>query len=122
MVAVSKAGGLGVFGAVHYTTEELRTELDWIERNIDGHPYGIDLVMPATFVRDEEGEEFDPQELWKHVPEEHVKFANELCDKHGIPALPEGAELRDTSQLAWSQRVARWSSWISRWNIPLCCW
>jgi len=106
VVAVSKAGGLGVFGAVHFTTEQLRTELDWIERNIDGHPYGIDLVMPATFVRDEEGQEFNPEDLWKHVPDEYVEFANEICDKHGVPELPEGTELRDTSQLAWSPRVA----------------
>lgn len=51
VVAVSKAGGLGVFGALHYTPEQLREELRWIEAHVDGHPYGIDLVMPEKFVR-----------------------------------------------------------------------
>ena len=63
VVEVSKAGGMGVFGAVHFTPEQLGEELTWIDQHIDGRPYGIDLVMPEKFVRTEGGEEFDPQKL-----------------------------------------------------------
>lgn len=107
VVAVSKAGGMGVFGAIHFSPEELKEELKWIEEHIDGRPYGVDLVMPEKFVRKEGGEEFDPSQLWDLIPEEHTRFANEICDKHGVPQLPEDIEVRDTSTLAWSERVAR---------------
>lgn len=107
VVAVSKAGGLGVFGALHFTPEQLREELNWIEEHIDGHPYAIDLVMPARFVRDDSGGEFDPKDLWKLVPETHTHFAEELCNEFDVPRLSEAAEVRDTSSLAWSEPVAR---------------
>jgi len=107
VAAVSKAGGLGVFGALHYTPEQLREELRWIEAHVDGRPYGVDLVMPEKFVRNAERAEFSADDLWKMVPEEHRRFAGELCDRHGVPPLREGAELRDTSALAWSEQVAR---------------
>jgi NAD(P)H-dependent flavin oxidoreductase YrpB (nitropropane dioxygenase family) len=45
VIAVSKAGGLGVFGALHYTPEQLREELAWIERHVDGRPWGVDLIV-----------------------------------------------------------------------------
>jgi len=107
VVEVSKAGGMGVFGAVHYSPEQLREELTWISEHIDGRPYGIDLVMPEKFVRKEGGEEFDADKLWDLIPDEHPRFAGELCDRHGVPELSTEAEVRDTSSLAWSERVAR---------------
>lgn len=107
VVAVSKAGGIGVFGALHYTPEQLREELRWIEAHVDGRPYGVDLVMPEKFVRDEGRRELSAGELWAMVPEGHVRFAGELCDRYGVPSLREGVELRDTAALAWSEQVAR---------------
>jgi NAD(P)H-dependent flavin oxidoreductase YrpB (nitropropane dioxygenase family) len=44
---VSKAGGMGVLGALRFTPEELETELTWLDENCDGKPYGVDVVMPA---------------------------------------------------------------------------
>lgn len=107
VVAVSKAGGMGVFGAVHFTPEQLKEELTWIDEHIDGHPFGIDLVMPEKFVRKEGGEEFDPDKLWDLIPDEYPRFAEEICDRHGVSELSDVAEVRDTASLAWSERVAR---------------
>ena len=42
---VSKAGGMGVLGAVGMTPEILEQELNWIDQNIDGKPYGLDLLV-----------------------------------------------------------------------------
>ena len=42
VVQVSKAGGFGVLGAARYSIEDLEVELNWIDENIDGMPYGID--------------------------------------------------------------------------------
>ena len=49
VVAVSKAGGMGVFGAVNHPPDRLEEELKWIDDNIDGKPYGIDLIVPNKY-------------------------------------------------------------------------
>ena len=36
VAAVSKAGGMGVFGAVSLPPDRLKEELDWIDGNVDG--------------------------------------------------------------------------------------
>ena len=46
VAAVSKSGGFGVLGAVAFTPEQLEIELNWIDENVDGKPYGVDVVMP----------------------------------------------------------------------------
>lgn len=38
VVAVSKAGGFGVLGAVGFTPEQLEIELNWIDEHIGDHP------------------------------------------------------------------------------------
>ena len=50
VAAVSKAGGLGVLGAVGFSPEQLEIELDWIDEHVDGKPYGVDTVMPQKAV------------------------------------------------------------------------
>ena len=46
VVAVSKAGGMGVFGAVNLPPDRLKEELDWIDAHCGGKPYGVDLIVP----------------------------------------------------------------------------
>lgn len=82
VVAVSKAGGMGVFGAVNLSPERLREELDWIEAHIDGKPYGIDLIVPNKFVG--KGEETDATALRATVPEEHRTFAEKILREYDI--------------------------------------
>ena len=49
VAAVSKAGGMGVLGAVGHTPEMLEQDLKWIDEHIDGKPYGVDILVPTTF-------------------------------------------------------------------------
>jgi NAD(P)H-dependent flavin oxidoreductase YrpB (nitropropane dioxygenase family) len=49
VVAVSKAGGFGVLGAVGFTPEQLEIELNWIDENIGDRPYGVDIVIPNKY-------------------------------------------------------------------------
>src|ERR1700742_3774287 len=49
VVAVSRAGGFGVLGAVGFTPEQLEVELKWIDENIGDHPYGVDIVIPNKY-------------------------------------------------------------------------
>ena len=49
VVAVSKAGGFGVLGAVGFSPEQLEIELNWIDEHIGDHPYGVDIVIPNKY-------------------------------------------------------------------------
>ena len=49
VVEVSKAGGMGVLGAAGMSPDKLERELTWIDEQIDGKPYGVDLIVPARF-------------------------------------------------------------------------
>ena len=49
VVAVSKAGGFGVLGAVGFTPEQLEIELNWIDEHIGDQPYGVDIVIPNKY-------------------------------------------------------------------------
>src|SRR5690554_8153241 len=55
VAAVSKAGGLGVLGAVAHTPEQLEIDLAWIEGEVGDKPYGVDLIVPARYAGDEQG-------------------------------------------------------------------
>ena len=39
VAAVSKAGGLGVLGAVGHSDKDLEIDLKWIEDEVGDHPY-----------------------------------------------------------------------------------
>lgn len=105
VVAVSKAGGLGVLGAVGFSPDQLREELDWIDAHIGDRPYGVDIVIPQKY----EGlGNMDPAELEKQlqamVPDEHREFAANLLRAHGVPEWPDTAE--SMGLLGWTEATA----------------
>ncbi|MEU4089188.1 NAD(P)H-dependent flavin oxidoreductase [Streptomyces aureus] len=100
--AISRAGGFGVLGAVRYTApEDLERDLDWIEANVDGRPYGLDVVMPAKKV--EGVSEADVEAM---IPEGHRQFVRETLAKYGVPELDEG-EASGWRITGWMEQVAR---------------
>src|SRR3954453_6091357 len=92
VAAVSKAGGLGVLGAVAFSPEQLDVELDWIENEVSGRPYGVDVLVPAKYVGVEEGG-LSGKDLTGMIPDAHRQFVNDLMDRYGVPSLPEGDAL-----------------------------
>ena len=89
VAAVSRAGGYGVLGALAYSPDQLEIELSWIEDNIDGKPYGVDIVMPAKYVGKGGGAEASVDSLDALIPDEHKQFVDELLEEHHVPALPD---------------------------------
>jgi NAD(P)H-dependent flavin oxidoreductase YrpB (nitropropane dioxygenase family) len=86
--AISRAGGLGVLGAIRYTrAEELAEALDWMDANVGDKPYGLDIVMPMGFVG---GSQI--QEMERMIDDRHRAFVDEILKRHGVPKLPEGAK------------------------------
>jgi NAD(P)H-dependent flavin oxidoreductase YrpB (nitropropane dioxygenase family) len=105
VAAVSRAGGLGVLGAVAFSPEQLETELSWIDAHVDGRPYGVDTVIPAAYLGKTEGD-LKKVDLEKLIPEKHRQFIDGLLKSHGVPELPEGAEQTE-SLLGWSASGGR---------------
>ena len=88
VVAVSKAGGCGVLGAVGMSPEQLEKELKWIDDHIDGKPYGVDVLIPNKMIgRDEE---FDAEKLVAMIPQEYADFRADVLENNDI----EASELR----------------------------
>src|SRR5690606_37167021 len=84
VTAVSKAGGMGVFGAAAYSPERLKEELDWIDAHVGAMPYGVDLIVPNVF--EGKGEDFDAAAAAKALPRAQIDFAEAILAKHGVEA------------------------------------
>ncbi|MFI9202499.1 NAD(P)H-dependent flavin oxidoreductase [Streptomyces sp. NPDC053048] len=100
--AITRAGGLGVLGAVRYTAPgDLARDLDWLHAHTEGLPYGLDVVMPAKTV--EGVTEADVEAM---IPTAHREFVRKTLAEHGVPGLPdgEGSGWRITG---WLDEVAR---------------
>jgi NAD(P)H-dependent flavin oxidoreductase YrpB (nitropropane dioxygenase family) len=105
VAAVSRAGGFGVLGALAFTSEQLETELKWIDAHVDGKPYGVDVVMPAKY--EGKGGEIDGSKdaLEKMIPPAHREFVAKLLEAYEVPPLPEGENVE--SLLGWTGPGAR---------------
>ena len=95
VAAVSKAGGMGVFGAVNLPPERLKEELTWIDDHVDGMPYGIDLIVPNKF--EGKGEEVSTEQILNAIPQGHRDFTKGILndydiDTDGLEDLKEGAK------------------------------
>jgi NAD(P)H-dependent flavin oxidoreductase YrpB (nitropropane dioxygenase family) len=106
VAAVSRAGGLGVLGAIAYTPDELERELAWIDAHSDGKPYGVDVVMPAKYVGKEAGR-LDAAALRAQVPAQHRKWLEELLVRHGVPEAPHDSEEPFRELLGWDDETGR---------------
>lgn len=83
VASVSRSGGFGVFGAAGYTPEQLETELAWIDGNVDGKPYGVDLLVPENLsVRTDAGA--TQRDLTAQVPQRHRDFVHALLRRHDV--------------------------------------
>ncbi|MFI0484986.1 NAD(P)H-dependent flavin oxidoreductase [Actinomadura sp. 9N215] len=105
VAAVSRAGGMGVLGALHFTPEELELELAWLDEHTGGRPYGVDVVMPAEYEGADLG---DAEELLAKlqgmIPAEHKRFLADLLAEHGVePATDKAGK----ALLGWTDVTAR---------------
>jgi NAD(P)H-dependent flavin oxidoreductase YrpB (nitropropane dioxygenase family) len=101
--AVSKAGGLGVLGVAGHSLDNLKMELEWIEKEVGDKPYGVDLLLPTKFVGSESGG-FDEATLDAMIPDEHRRFVAELLEKHGVPPLPPDVKLQSEFSVGYEQQ------------------
>jgi NAD(P)H-dependent flavin oxidoreductase YrpB (nitropropane dioxygenase family) len=103
VAAVSRAGGLGVLGALAFSNDQLEVELDWIDEHVGGKSYGVDIVMPNSLA-DMAG--LDKATFEQMIPERHRAYVEEVLDRYTVPKLPAGEQPHE-SLLAWTYGGAR---------------
>lgn len=105
VVEVSRAGGIGVLGAVGFSVEQLREELDWIDAHIGDHIYGVDTAIPQKY---EGMDKSTPEELVAMIeaaiPQRHREFAEGLLQEAGVPEWPDE---KDPISLSFSVQQAQ---------------
>ena len=79
---VSKAGGFGVLGGAGHTPESLDIELNWIDEQVNGAPYGVDIIVPTSMDAKEGG--LTPEEVEARIPPEHKAYVEGILASNGI--------------------------------------
>jgi NAD(P)H-dependent flavin oxidoreductase YrpB (nitropropane dioxygenase family) len=86
--AMTKAGGMGVLGAVAHSPEQLEIDLAWIENEVGGRPYGIDVIVPAKYAGSDEGG-YTLDDIRKLIPAEHIAFVDDILRRYDVPPLAD---------------------------------
>ncbi|MGI9604887.1 MAG: nitronate monooxygenase [Acidimicrobiales bacterium] len=89
VAAVSRAGGMGVLGAVAHSPEALEVDLDWIEKEVGDRPFGVDLIIPAKYEGSDQGG-VTTRQIIDAIPPQHREFVDELLAKYDVPPMPDG--------------------------------
>ena len=76
--AVVNAGGIGILGGGG-DPDELRANIAWIRERVGDKPFGIDLLLPASFV------EGNKEDLESQIPQGHRDFVAKIKADNDIP-------------------------------------
>jgi NAD(P)H-dependent flavin oxidoreductase YrpB (nitropropane dioxygenase family) len=109
--AVSRAGGMGVLGALAFSPDQLEIELSWIDEHCGGKPYGVDVVMPVKSADRDAGlhDRRDlSRQLYDMIDQAHWDYADKILADHGVPPLPEegdagGGDPVNSGVLGWTE-------------------
>jgi NAD(P)H-dependent flavin oxidoreductase YrpB (nitropropane dioxygenase family) len=88
VAAVTNAGGFGVLGAVAHTPEQLEIDLGWIEAEVKGKPYGLDLLLPQKYAGADEGG-LDREAVRSLLPPEQQQFVDDILARYDVPPLTD---------------------------------
>ena len=79
-IAVSQAGGLGIWGCTRRTPEEIESGISRMKAELGDLPWGVDLVIPAGMPDSD-----DRSAIEATLPEEHVAFVEYLRENYDVP-------------------------------------
>lgn len=80
VIALSRAGGVGIWGATRSTPEEIEEGLAAISKALDGQPFGVDLVLPQNMPDHDDRESIEVT-----LPAEHREFIAGMRAKYAVP-------------------------------------
>ena len=97
VAAVTNAGGFGVLGATGHSPRALEVDLAWIDEQVKGKPYGVDLLLPVEVRQDgpaarRHADRCKPRPArpppTRRFPAGHQAFLDDLLTRYGVPELP----------------------------------
>src|SRR4051812_30414336 len=91
VAAVTNAGGFGVLGAVAHSPEQLEIDLGWIEEQVHGRPYGLDLLLPQKYAGADAGG-IDREVVRQLLPPEQQAFIDDILARYEVPAIDADPE------------------------------
>jgi NAD(P)H-dependent flavin oxidoreductase YrpB (nitropropane dioxygenase family) len=80
VVEVINAGGLGVLAGAPLQPDLIADAIHWIRDRVNGKPFAIDLLLPASAPP-----EGTIEELKAKIPEEHLRFVQQMKERYNIP-------------------------------------
>ena len=92
VAAVTNAGGFGVLGATGHSPRALEIDLAWIDEQVNGKPYGVDLLLPVNY--DKTAPQHGQPEPSAappppdRFPAGHQAFLDDLLTRYEVPELP----------------------------------
>lgn len=98
-IAITAAGGIGIWGATRSTPDEIEQGLSRMAEELGDRPYGIDLVIPAGMPERDNRDEIEAA-----IPDEHRAFVADLRDRYGVP---DDGEPGMRSRFVRSEQTAR---------------
>jgi NAD(P)H-dependent flavin oxidoreductase YrpB (nitropropane dioxygenase family) len=78
-VEVSRAGGIGIYGATRSTPEEIRETLKKIRERVGDRPFGVDLVLPSGMP-----ERNNREDIEAAIPDGHRAFVQHIREKYNV--------------------------------------
>ncbi len=79
-IAVSRAGGVGIWGATRSTPAEIEEGVTRMAAELGDLPFGLDLVIPPGMP-----ERDNRAEIEAAIPAEHRAFVDGLRSRYGVP-------------------------------------
>jgi len=127
VAAVSKAGGMGVLGAVAHSPESLDIDLDWIEAEVGTKPYGVDVIIPASLSGGPDGGSRSTTSASSSRPPTSTSWTTSWPATTCRRCPPTTARSRSSPSAAWatprrSRPTRPAPSWRSRWPIGARSW
>jgi NAD(P)H-dependent flavin oxidoreductase YrpB (nitropropane dioxygenase family) len=92
VAAVTNAGGFGVLGATGHSPRALEIDLAWIDEQVTGKPYGVDLLLPVNYDKTApqhgQPEPAGTPPPGGRFPAGHQAFLDDLLSRYDVPELP----------------------------------
>ena len=79
-IAVSRSGGVGIWGATRSTPEEIEEGVTQMAAALGDLPFGLDLVIPPGMPERDNRDEIEAA-----IPDEHRAFIAGVRQKYGVP-------------------------------------
>ncbi len=98
-IAISRNGGIGIWGATRSTPEEIEVGLTRMDSELGDLPYGIDLVIPPGMPERDNRDEIEAA-----IPDGHRAFVAGLREhKSQLHVMSDDP----TNSTQWERRVGR---------------